>query len=78
MIANNPRSRLHSQLDVGKYSQASKIQGREPIRMHPDDAAERGIYDIRGLGAKRKLPHRQRLISSATPRAASGYISALI
>jgi biotin/methionine sulfoxide reductase len=45
LIANNPRTRLHSQLDVGAYSQASKVQGREPIRMHPDDAAVRGIAD---------------------------------
>jgi biotin/methionine sulfoxide reductase len=45
MVANNPRTRLHSQLDVGGYSQGSKIQGREPIRMHPDDAAPRGISD---------------------------------
>jgi biotin/methionine sulfoxide reductase len=43
MIANNPRTRLHSQLDVGDYSQASKVQGREPIRLHPDDAVARGI-----------------------------------
>ena len=45
MIANNPKTRLHSQLDVGEYSQDSKVQGREPIRMHPDDAAARGIAD---------------------------------
>ena len=45
LIANNPRTRLHSQLDVGAYSQASKVQGREPIRIHPDDAAARGIAD---------------------------------
>jgi biotin/methionine sulfoxide reductase len=45
MIANNPRTRLHSQLDVGAYSQGSKVQGREPIRLHPDDAAARGISD---------------------------------
>ena len=43
MIANNPRTRLHSQLDVGDHSQNSKIQGREPLRMHPSDAASRGI-----------------------------------
>jgi len=42
LIANNPKARLHSQLDVGEYSQSSKIQGREPIRMRPDDAAQRG------------------------------------
>jgi biotin/methionine sulfoxide reductase len=45
MIANNPRTRLHSQLDVGAHSQASKVRGREPIRIHPDDAAARGIRD---------------------------------
>ena len=45
MIANNPKTRLHSQLDVGKYSQDSKVQGREPVRLHPEDAASRGISD---------------------------------
>ncbi len=43
MIANQPKTRLHSQLDHGATSQASKVQGREPIRLHPDDAAARGI-----------------------------------
>lgn len=43
MIANQPATRLHSQHDVGDYSQASKIQGREPIRMHPRDAEAREI-----------------------------------
>ena len=43
LVANNPASRLHSQLDVGAYSQASKVAGREPVRMHPDDAATRRI-----------------------------------
>jgi biotin/methionine sulfoxide reductase len=45
LIANNPRTRLHSQLDVGAFSQASKVQGREPLRMHPRDAAQRGIRE---------------------------------
>jgi biotin/methionine sulfoxide reductase len=45
LIANQPKTRLHSQLDVGGYSQASKVSGREPVRMHPADAAERGIAD---------------------------------
>ena len=45
LIANQPSSRLHSQLDVGRTSQASKIQGREPIRINPVDAAARGIAD---------------------------------
>ena len=43
LISNQPATRLHSQLDYGAYSQASKIQDREPIRLHPDDAAARGI-----------------------------------
>jgi len=45
LIANNPRTRLHSQLDIGEFSQAAKVKGREPIRLHPDDAAARGIAD---------------------------------
>jgi biotin/methionine sulfoxide reductase len=45
MISNNPKTRLHSQLDIGKYSQDSKVQGREPVRIHPEDAAARGIRD---------------------------------
>lgn len=43
LIANQPKTRLHSQLDVGGYSAESKIHGREPIRVHPADAAARGI-----------------------------------
>jgi len=43
LIANQPKTRLHSQLDHGAVSQASKIKGREPIRMHPDAAAARGV-----------------------------------
>ena len=43
LVANNPTARLHSQLDVGAVSQATKVQGREPIRIHPADAAARGI-----------------------------------
>jgi len=43
LIANQPKTRLHSQLDHGGASQASKVAGREPIRLHPADAAARGI-----------------------------------
>ena len=43
LIANQPKTRLHSQLDGGATSQQSKVQGREPIRMHPDDASARGL-----------------------------------
>ncbi|ACU71682.1 molybdopterin oxidoreductase [Catenulispora acidiphila DSM 44928] len=45
LIANQPATRLHSQLDVGALSQGSKIHGREPVRIHPADAAARGIAD---------------------------------
>ncbi|MGH7912456.1 MAG: molybdopterin-dependent oxidoreductase [Candidatus Dormibacteraceae bacterium] len=43
LIANQPASRLHSQLDFGETSAASKVRGREPIRLNPDDARARGI-----------------------------------
>jgi biotin/methionine sulfoxide reductase len=45
LIANQPATRLHSQLDFGAASLASKVQGREPVRIHPRDAAARGIAD---------------------------------
>jgi biotin/methionine sulfoxide reductase len=45
LVANQPRRRLHSQLDVGAYSQEGKIRGREPAAMNPADAAVRGIAD---------------------------------
>ena len=45
LLANQPATRLHSQLDGGATSQASKVDGREPIRMHPADAAARGLAD---------------------------------
>ncbi|MGO4445844.1 molybdopterin-dependent oxidoreductase [Mycobacterium sp. 2YAF39] len=45
LLANQPASRLHSQLDGGATSQASKVRQREPIRMHPIDAACRSLVD---------------------------------
>lgn len=45
LIANQPASRLHSQLDMGATSAASKVRGREPLRLHPDDARARGLAD---------------------------------
>ena len=45
LVANQPRSRLHSQLDIGAHSQSVKIAGREPVRLHPSDAAVRGLCD---------------------------------
>jgi biotin/methionine sulfoxide reductase len=43
LVANNPATRLHSQLDHGAGSAAAKVGGREPVRMHPADAAARGL-----------------------------------
>ena len=43
LIANQPATRLHSQLDVGRVSRAAKVAGREALRLHPADAADRGI-----------------------------------
>ncbi len=43
LMSNQPRTRLHGQLDPGRVSRASKIRGREPVWIHPEDAARRGI-----------------------------------
>ena len=45
MVSNQPRARLHSQLDCGSVSRGAKVAGREAMRMNPDDAAARGIAD---------------------------------
>ena len=45
LIANQPSTRLHGQMDVGAFSLASKVQGREPILINSDDARARGIDD---------------------------------
>lgn len=45
LISNQPKSRLHSQLDNGVASRQSKIKGHEPARMNPGDAVARGIED---------------------------------
>jgi biotin/methionine sulfoxide reductase len=45
LIANQPKTRLHSQLDFGACSQASKVAGREVVRLNPRDAQARGIGD---------------------------------
>ncbi|WP_321897037.1 molybdopterin-dependent oxidoreductase [Burkholderia cepacia] len=43
LISSQPATRLHSQYDNGAESTDSKIHGREPVRMHPCDAAARGL-----------------------------------
>ncbi|WP_321948006.1 molybdopterin-dependent oxidoreductase [Paraburkholderia sp. J10-1] len=45
LVANQPKTRLHSQLDFGAYSASSKISGREPARMNPQDAARLKVGD---------------------------------
>jgi len=42
LVANQPRGRLHSQLDFGKASMARKVDGREVLRLHPEDASALG------------------------------------
>ncbi|KQQ69852.1 biotin transporter BioY [Rhizobium sp. Leaf321] len=45
LICNQPRQRLHSQLDYGDFSRSNKIESREPVRINPKDAQVRGIAD---------------------------------
>jgi biotin/methionine sulfoxide reductase len=45
LVANQPATRLHSQLDFGGHSADAKHRGREVAHMHPDDAVARGIGD---------------------------------
>ncbi|GGK94621.1 molybdopterin-dependent oxidoreductase [Nocardia jinanensis] len=45
LLSHQPATRLHSQLDYGVTSRESKIRDREPLRMHPADAATRDLRD---------------------------------
>ncbi|MCC6435573.1 MAG: molybdopterin-dependent oxidoreductase [Acidimicrobiales bacterium] len=45
LLSNQPVAKLHSQLDFGRASVATKRSGREVLRMHPADAAARGLDD---------------------------------
>ncbi|MEL7026993.1 MAG: molybdopterin-dependent oxidoreductase [Pseudomonadota bacterium] len=45
LLSGQPATRLHSQLDNGAVSLSNKIQGREPMLIHPKDATARGIKD---------------------------------
>lgn len=45
LVANQPATRLHSQLDFGRHSQRAKRRGREVLSLCPGDAAARGISD---------------------------------
>jgi biotin/methionine sulfoxide reductase len=43
LITHQPAGRLHSQMDPGRVSRGDKVKDREPVRLNPADAAERGI-----------------------------------
>ncbi|MFG1201424.1 molybdopterin-dependent oxidoreductase [Xanthobacter aminoxidans] len=45
LISDQPERRLHSQLDPSPHSRAGKVDGREPLIMHPFDAAARGLCE---------------------------------
>jgi biotin/methionine sulfoxide reductase len=45
LVSNQPRTRLHSQFNHASPSRDAEIAGREPVLIHPDDAAARGILD---------------------------------
>ena len=45
LVSSQPRYKLHSQMDSEAISARGKIDGREAIAMHPDDARRRGIKD---------------------------------
>ena len=45
LLSNQPRTKLHSQLDQGQVSAAAKVKGREEAFMNPEDAHPRGITD---------------------------------
>lgn len=43
LLSNQPKTKLHSQLDHGSVSRLAKIAGCEPVAMHPEVAAARGL-----------------------------------
>ena len=43
LISNQPKTKLHSQLDHGSHCRAAKISQREPIMLHPRDAEARNL-----------------------------------
>ncbi len=45
LLSNQPSNKLHSQYDHGVLSLEGKVRGREPVRLNPEDAAERGIAE---------------------------------
>ncbi|WP_424987189.1 molybdopterin-dependent oxidoreductase [Microbulbifer sp. S227A] len=45
LLSSQPQGRLHSQLDTGPASLAHRRNGREQLRIHPEDARARQIGD---------------------------------
>ncbi|MFC4275096.1 molybdopterin guanine dinucleotide-containing S/N-oxide reductase [Achromobacter aloeverae] len=45
LLTIQPADRLHSQMDAAPLAQSNKVAAREALRMHPDDARERGLRD---------------------------------
>ncbi len=45
LISNQPSAKLHSQIDHGSVSRASKVNGREALHIHPVDAEALGLND---------------------------------
>ena len=45
LVSNAPATKLHSQYDHGELSRQDKVRGREPLRMHPQDAQARGLAE---------------------------------
>ncbi|MFC3023710.1 molybdopterin-dependent oxidoreductase [Vibrio zhugei] len=43
LISDQPKNKLHSQLDHSPHSRKDRINGREPIYLNPQDAERRGI-----------------------------------
>ena len=45
LLSDQPNDKLHSQLDHGPHSRATKVLGRQPITLHPEDAARRDLTE---------------------------------
>jgi biotin/methionine sulfoxide reductase len=45
LLSHQPAMKLHSQYDLGPHCEAARPNGRELLRLHPEDAGVRGIAD---------------------------------
>ncbi len=45
LISNQPKNKLHSQLDHGSVARVDRPHGHEPLLMHPEDAKSRGLRE---------------------------------